>query len=85
MDDRLRLGVADRLPDGFRVAQLGVDEDGPVVHRRAMPFGEIVIDRHFVSRVQEFLDTDRTNVAGAAGNKYIHSLQTNAPAMDAQS
>jgi hypothetical protein len=60
------------LADVFAVARSGVNEKGAIVHRRAMAFGEIIIDGDDVAGVQELLDAHRPNITGAAGDKYIH-------------
>jgi len=38
-----------------------------------MTFGEIVIDRDLVSGLKQFLRANGTDVAGAAGDKYVHA------------
>ena len=54
----------------FRLAE---DEFRARIHRRAMTFGEIVIDRDLVPGVEQFFGADGTDVAGAAGDKNVHA------------
>jgi hypothetical protein len=73
VQDGLRAAGFDGVKDvtfHFRFAQ---DEFRTRIHRRAMAFGEIVIDRDVVSGVEQFLRANGPDVSGATGDKNVHA------------
>ena len=73
MQNRLRLH---RLDGGENVTvrlRFSKNEFRARVHRRAMAFREVVINRYLMSGVEEFFRANGSDITGAAGDKNIHA------------
>ena len=72
------------MEDGFRLHRFDGGEDVPLllrpgknefrarVHRRAVAFREIVIDRNLMPGIEQLFRANRPDITGAAGDKDVH-------------
>ena len=74
MHDGIRLDALDGLQDVTLHLRLRENELRPRVHRRPMPFREIIINRDRMAGIQQLLRANRTNVPRPARNKYFHPV-----------
>ena len=72
--DGVRLGGFDRVENVAKLLRFAQNEFGAWVHRRAMAFGEIVIDCDLMAGVQQFFRANGADITGAAGDEDIHAL-----------
>jgi hypothetical protein len=73
MQDGVRLDRPDGGEDVSFYFRLCQNEFRPRVHRRAVAFREVVINRDLMAGVEEFFRANRTDMTGAAGDKNIHT------------
>ena len=72
MHHRVGREFLDRQSHRHPVRQVGLVKRGPRIHRRAVPFGQVVQHRDPVSAVEHFLHADASDVARAAGDQNFH-------------
>ena len=53
--------------------RLGENEFRARIHRRAMAFREVVINRDLMAGVEQFFRANRADITGAAGDKNVHA------------
>jgi hypothetical protein len=61
-------GVAEA---GF-IAEAGMNENRAVIDGGTVPFGKIVVDRHGVAGLEQFLHTNGADIACPAGDQHVH-------------
>jgi hypothetical protein len=75
MHDGVGLRIPDRIQDVALLFGFAQDKSGARIHSGAMTLGKIVVNRHVVTGIQEFFDTNRADVTRAARNENIHWLR----------
>ena len=71
--DGVGLGGFDGVENVALLLRLAQNEFRARIHRRAMAFGEVVINRDLMAGVEQFFRANGTDVAGAAGDKNVHA------------
>jgi len=58
--------------DHIAIREVALDEPGAGIDGGAVPLGEIVEDGYGMAGIEEFLNADRADVSGAAGDEDVH-------------
>jgi hypothetical protein len=70
--DGVGSGGLDGIEDVAFLLRLAQNEFRPRIHRRAVAFGEIVIDRDLMSGIEQFFRANGADVTRAAGDQNVH-------------
>ncbi len=72
MQNRFNLSTLERASDGLRVGERALDEHHAVGNGTTVPSRKVVEDRDLVPGLDETLDRDGTDIAGAASDQNAH-------------